>query len=216
MKLLKKTIKLLFYLLMIPLVYFIVALILTFSTIERELELNNYDHEVFLNTNGIHLDIIIPIKDINRDLLRGIKRKLNERYISFGWGDENFYINTPTWDDLTMSNACKAMFMNSSTLMHITRYQESKNSWSRIEISDQELQKLNDYLLESFKLDENGKKVILEGKGYHSNDDFYKANGSYSCLNTCNSWVNSALKKSGMKSCRWTPFDFGLLDLYTE
>ncbi|MBL4888255.1 MAG: DUF2459 domain-containing protein, partial [Flavobacteriaceae bacterium] len=46
------------------------------------------------------------------------------------------------------------------------------------------------------------------------NDDFYKANGSFSCLKTCNSWANSAFKESGLKSCFWTPFDFGLINKY--
>ncbi|REG87882.1 uncharacterized protein DUF2459 [Winogradskyella sediminis] len=57
-------------------------------------------------------------------------------------------------------------------------------------------------------------KIILENQGYSSIDDFYKAKGSYSCFKTCNSWVNSAFKESGLKSCLWTPFDFGLMNKY--
>ena len=63
-------------------------------------------------------------------------------------------------------------------------------------------------------LNDDGTKIILKNKGYTSNDDFYKAKGNYSCFKTCNSWVNTGFKESGLTSCLWTPFDFGLLNKY--
>ncbi|WP_370569699.1 DUF2459 domain-containing protein [Flaviramulus sp. BrNp1-15] len=45
---------------------------------------------------------------------------------------------------------------------------------------------------------------------------FIKQKESYSCLKTCNSWVNSALKMSDLKSCYWTPFDFGIINKYND
>ena len=74
----------------------------------------------------------------------------------------------------------------------------------------------NDPLFQSseFKINENGMKIILDNKGYSTRDDFYKSEGSYSCFKTCNSWVNIGFKKSGLKSCYWTPFDFGLINKY--
>jgi len=55
---------------------------------------------------------------------------------------------------------------------------------------------------------------MLEGSGYGSKDDFYRANSSYSCFKTCNTWVNTAFKESGLKAALWTPFDFGLMGYY--
>lgn len=124
------------------------------------------------------------------------------------------FINTPTWGDLTFNNAFKALFLKSSTLMHINRYTKKQNDWVEVNINKNELQELNSYLLHSFLTDLNGDKILLKDEGYGSNDDFYKAKGSYSCLKTCNTWVNSGFKQSGLKSCFWTPFDFGLLGKY--
>lgn len=98
--------------------------------------------------------------------------------------------------------------------MHVTRYKQKHPDWVQIEIHASELQKLNTYLFNTFETDAIGKKIILENKGYTSIDDFYKAKGSYSIFKTCNSWVNSGFKESGLKSCLWTPFDFGLLNKY--
>lgn len=129
-------------------------------------------------------------------------------------GDAEFYLNTPTWGDLTFTNAFSAMFLNSATLMHVTRYGSKRADWVEVKVSETELQRLNDFLRGSFQTDAQGNKLILEGQGYFANDDFYKANGSYSCFKTCNSWVNSGFRQSGLKSCFWTPFGFGLMNKY--
>ena len=170
---------------------------------------------IYLNTNGVHLDIIIPVSEIDNDLKKGLKMK-DEKYLSFGWGDENFYLNTPTWNDLTFKNAFSALFLDSNTLSHLTKYSEKNSEWTVVNLNEKQLAKLNKYILTSFKFDESGNKMILENKGYSTNDDFYKAIGSYSCIKTCNSWANSALKRSDLKSCYWTPFDFGIINKYKD
>ncbi len=214
MKLVKRIIKWFLYFLLIPISYIIISLILTAITIDRKIYNEDNDKTIFLNTNGVHLDIIIPKNTIDSLLLAGLKYEQADNYLSFGWGDENFYINTPTWGDLTFSNAFKAMFLKSSTLMHVTRYKSIRSDWIEIKISDTEFEKLNAYVLHTFKTNESGIKSRLENQGYSAIDDFYKANDSYSCFKTCNSWVNSGFKESGLKSCVWTPFDFGLMNKY--
>lgn len=214
MKLVKRILKWGVYVVLIPGSYLTISFILTTVTIDRKRENQNLNKSIYLSTNGVHLDIIIPVDDMDSGLLEGIKRKQSDRYLSFGWGDENFYINTPTWGDLTFTNACKALFFRSSTLMHVTRYQSPLSDWVEIKISEAELDEMNDYLQNSFGTNESGMKILLKDQGYSSIDDFYKAEGSYSCFNTCNSWVNTGFKQSGLKSCLWTPFDFGLMNKY--
>ena len=98
--------------------------------------------------------------------------------------------------------------------MHVTRYNQYREGWIPISITETERQKLNAYIQKSFKIDPAGNKVKLAGSGYGSKDDFYRANGSYSCFKTCNTWANTAFKESGLKAAIWTPFDFGLLGNY--
>lgn len=210
----KKIIKWILYFSLIPTIYIITSLVLSSITIDRILTHESSEKMIYLNTNGVHLDIIFPIENIDSLVLSGINYVRNKKYLSFGWGDENFYIHTPTWGHLTFNNAFRAMFLKSSTLIHVTRYRQKRSDWIEVKINKSELQKLNHYLLNTFETNKDGMKIILENKGYSSIDDFYKSKGSYSCFKTCNSWVNTGFKESGLKSCLWTPFDFGLISKY--
>lgn len=198
---------------LIPIHFLLISLVLTFIPV------NNFNDEskvaeVYLSTNGIHLDIVIPNQYVPKTLLSQMTVNQNEKYLSFGWGDENFYINTPTWNDLTYSNAFNALFLNSTSLMHVTRYENKQSHWVEVQVGSQQLEKLNNFIFKSFALDDNQSAILLPNQGYHESDNFYKSNASYSCINTCNSWVNSAFKESGLPACLWTPFDFGLISKY--
>jgi len=214
MKILKKIAKWVLYVLLIPLLYLLISLVLTWITVNEKFDQHAADKSIFLTTNGVHLEIILPKNNIDSLLISGIHHKVSENYLSFGWGDENFYLHTPTWADVTFKNSFQAVFFKGETLVHITRYESIQSDWTEIKISETALARLNAYLLETFSLNEAGKKIMLENKGYSARDDFYKATGNYSCFKTCNSWVNTGFKKSGLKACLWTPFDFGLINKY--
>ncbi|MEM8888655.1 MAG: DUF2459 domain-containing protein [Bacteroidota bacterium] len=209
----KRLLKGILILISIPLLYFLMAYIC--SNIEVGENSKSEDAYVYLNTNGIHLDIILPKAYLSPALQEGLKETPSTAYYSFGWGDRDFYLNTPEWKDLKFSTAFSAMFLKSPTLMHVSRYRNSYSDWAKIPISLEQLAKLNSYILETFAQNESGEKILLEGRGYSWNDDFYEAKGNYSCFNTCNSWVNGVLKKSGLQACLWTPFDFSLMEIHT-
>ncbi len=214
MRVLKLTLKSFLLLLGIILCYLIIALVFSKITISKRNTDAPLFTSIFLKTNGVHLDLALPKDKMNDELLKGILEVEKTNYIAFGWGDENFYINTPTWADLTFSNAFSALFLNNSSLIHITKYYQPRKKWIEIPVSKEEFQKLENYLLSHFIIDKNGQKILLEDKSYTSNDDFYKAKGSYSCFKTCNTWINTGFKTAGLKSSYWTPFDFGLLHKY--
>ena len=58
--------------------------------------------------------------------------------------------------------------------------------------------------------------MLVPQKLYGANNSFYRANGSYSPIKTCNTWVNDGFKESGLKASYWTLFDFGLLNKYSK
>jgi uncharacterized protein (TIGR02117 family) len=214
MKLLHKILKWFLYFLCIPIGYLLISLLLTSITLNGVKLADENKKEIFLSTNGVHLEIIIPVHDLSIELKEDMDFTPDDKYVSFGWGDENFYLNTPTWADLTIKNSFIALFIKGPTLIHLTRPKQVENSWTKVVIGESELIKLNQYISESFKKDENGSKIIINSSGYSVNDDFYKANGNFSCFKTCNTWVNKGFKESDLKSCLWTPFDFGLINKY--
>lgn len=214
MKTIRKIIKWILSALAIPIIYLVVSFILTFITVNNtDTDVDNTE-TIYLSTNGIHLSIILEREDLPPSFVNGLVCSPSDNYLSIGWGDEVFYLNTPTWSDLTFKNAFNALFLKSSSLIHLTRYRRPQTNWVEIKVSKSELNNINELILQTFLTDSNGDKILLKGEGYSDNDDFYKAKGSYSCFKTCNSWVNTIFKKSGLKSCLWTPFDFGLINKY--
>ncbi|WP_196892960.1 DUF2459 domain-containing protein [Aureivirga marina] len=201
--------------LLIPVLYGIISLITTYITIHPKELSEEKNKIIYLATNGVHLDIVLPVSEMNSTLKNGLHFSNNSKYIAFGWGDKDFYLNTPSWSDLTFKNAMKALFYKSETLMHLTEFYRQESDWVKIAVSDVELKKMNTYLENAFQI-ENDKKVLLLNEGYGYDDQFYKANGSYSCFKTCNSWVNNAFKYVGLKHSLWTPYSFRLIDLYKE
>lgn len=184
--------------------------------------------EVFLLTNGVHTDIVLPAKTNVKDWTTHINPiatktdNSNTKYVAFGWGDKGFYLETPTWSDLKTSTAFNALFYLGSTAMHTTFYGdlEENENCKKIFISQTNYQKLVSYVENSFKVDKTGNyQLILQGQNNHSygNDDlFFEAKGAYSLFYTCNTWTNNALKAADMKACLWTLFDKPILAKYEK
>ncbi len=212
----KKILKFLGVILIIPIAYLIISLVSSYITVNTSDDLADKKHSIYLASNGIHLEIIIPKNELDRSILDGLTYNNQEQFFSFGWGDRTFYIKTSTWSDFTILNKCKAAFVNSPALLHVTKYFAIRSDWVEIKLTPTQFKKLTTYIKSSFRLDERNKKIVLPGLGYHNNDDFYEANGGYNCFNTCNTWVNTAFKQSGIKACLWTPFDFRLLSIHQK
>lgn len=214
MRYLKRIVKWSLVFLLLPLSYLIISLLLTSITVNKSHQNDSNTESIYLNTNGVHLNIVLPIAQIDAALLRDLKYFDEDSYLSFGWGEENFYIHTPNWSDLTFRNAISALFVQSSTLMHVSRHRVKQADWIEVKLSQTQLKQLHTYVRHSFKTDSNGFKIMLIDQGYTPSDDFYKAHGNYTIFNTCNTWVNTGFKESGLKACLWTPFDFGLIRKY--
>lgn len=212
---LKKTIsRLVLLLFLLPVLYLAVALVCgKISINDSEVHLQK-KQTIYLSTNGLHLDIVLPADYASSQLTDDLNFTFQDKFLSFGWGDKDFYLNTPEWSDLETKVAFNALFLKSESLVHITRYRNKMEDWVEVQISQEELNKLNNYLYQSFQKDDLGKKILLKDKGYTATDDFYQAYGSYSIFFTCNTWANKAFSDSGLKACLWTPFDFALLDIY--
>ena len=166
---------------------------------------------IYLSTSGVHLDIIIPVDLMTAEMREQLWHNKTAELLAFGWGDKGFYLDTPTWAELSPKVALNAMLLPSPTTMHVTEYQTINSLWAAIDLSQDQLDVLNDYLKGYFALDASGKFQELLGQGYTPQDRFYEANGKYHCFKTCNTWVNTALKKMGLRTAVWTPVDKGVL-----
>ncbi len=172
----------------------------------------------YLCSDGIHTDFVLPVCNEVHDWKRLIKQECYENrivdgnFIGFGWGDRGFYLDIPTWNDLTFKVAFKAMVIPSKTLMHVKALNtlpRDKKKFSKMVLNPEQYKALCDYIYSYFKL-ENGEPILLAGKGYSPNDNFYEALSKYHALNTCNFWVNRGLIRVGVRTSFWSPSDRGI------
>lgn len=176
--------------------------------------------EVFLISNGVHTDICLPINENNniwKDLFNpnqfnGLAK--NPKYISFGWGDKGFYLDTPTWADLTVKTAIKAALFPSSTAIHVTykiKKPQLSESIKSFRINESALNKLEEYIVSYIKIKEK-QSILIDCCRYPGVfDNFYEAKGNYHVFKTCNVWTNNAIKKAGVKTAIWTPFSSAII-----
>nr|WP_288834976.1 TIGR02117 family protein [uncultured Flavobacterium sp.] len=218
----KILLKLVLFLLGLILLYVIVAYLLSKITIEKEAD-TKPEVKIFILTNGVHTDIVMPTISEQMDWSQQIQFKNTQaadstyNYIAMGWGDKGFYLETPEWSDLKASVALKAVSGLSTTAIHATYYKQMKlgNDCKSMRISKEQYQRLITYITNSFQKDASGNFIpIITDANYGKTDAFYEANGSYSIFKTCNSWTNSALKACGQKCCLWTATDSGIFSKY--
>jgi len=177
---------------------------------------------VFLHSNGVHTDIVVPIKTPQLDWSQQLPFRnipsgdTTTRYIAFGWGDKGFYLDTPTWADLKFSTAFVAAFWLGSSAVHATYLHGLVPGPATVplHLSHAEYARLIAYIQHSFRYDAAGRVQHIKGHSYGRDDAFYEARRVYSFLYTCNTWTNNALKASGQKACLWTPADSGILYQY--
>jgi len=215
----KKILRILKLVLLIPLsilFYVLIAFVCSYIPYNRAFKESSSDSvKIFLHSNGVHTDILVPVKNEQKDwsaLLPNLPASTS--YVAMGWGDKGFYLNTPTWADLKFSTAFKAAFWMSTTAMHITPYEQapelSENTVG-VNISKEQYQILCIYIENSFQYNEEKQLTLLRHDPRYYRGNFYDAVGTYSILTSCNSWVNKAMKVSGIRTCLWTPFDWPLL-----
>lgn len=200
------------YLLLFLGLYVGISVLLSLIPTNRASSPTGGGNRIYVHSNGVHLDLIFPLELIPADLLAQLAHAPSSQLLAFGWGDKGFYLDTPTWAELSPKVAIKAMFLPSPTAMHVTEYDRVNPTWSYLELTDEQLTDLWTYVRSSFDTQLGGGRITeLVGEGYTPRDRFYEAVGNYSLFKTCNTWVNKGLRRVGVKTAVWTPVDFGVL-----
>ena len=156
---------------------------------------------IYLHDNGRHVDVIVYDKD--------------GKYTGYGWGSKEFYLEVPTWNDLTYRAVYNATKKDNEVLMHVKRNLVRMEDWVPIGITKKQWNDLHKNLDKSFKLDSNAARIFV-ADGYGSSDSFYEAHGSYSLNYTCNSWTNDMLKNSGIYARKHAIFSKEVIEIHKK
>lgn len=179
---------------------------------------NSRDVDIFLISNDIHVGIALPVTNAIYDWKPFV---VNEhfpspetvKWIHFGWGDRQFYFEIPTWEHFTLKLAFDALFIPDQAVMHVEVLRltpdQSSDYVRKISISFETYQKLV-HAIKSWFILQNETPVIIPGKGYSPEDQFFEARGSYSLLKTCNIWTSDIFKEAGLAHPLWSPTKHGM------
>lgn len=164
---------------------------------------------IWVESNGVHTGIVVPkvAGGIDwRPLLRA-EHLRDPRYAgydhaSFGWGEAQFYLETPTWAEARVGTVAAAAFGSDATLVHVDHVPAPKpgRGTRPIMLSVAEYRRLAAFLRASIA-DPRAHRF-----GYGAYDVFYAGRGHYSAVATCNAWTGDALRYAGVKVGAWTPF----------
>tara|TARA_R110002012_G_C11632457_1_gene609917 strand:- start:556 stop:1125 length:570 start_codon:yes stop_codon:yes gene_type:complete len=151
---------------------------------------------IYLNDNGIHVDLVL--NDI-------------EGYTSYGWGSQHFFINGPTWSDISYKDIIHVLKNKDDVVIRETSYKSKRKYWVPVPLTKKQLDSLKNNISNSYYYYDN-KKVKV--KDSNNNITYYKAVGEYKYNYTCNSWTNDMLKNSDMYARKHTILSNKIINLY--
>lgn len=171
---------------------------------------------VFVETNGVHVSLIVPMAAAGEDLSDLIRPEhlsnpdLYGTHAMIGWGHKAVYRNAQTWGGVRSGDIVSAIIGSDETTLHV--YHRINPQPSRIRksfrVTPAQYRKIIAEIRTSFVLS-NGASVAYPA--YDADNLFYDSVGRYSAMNTCNEWTARVLRKAGVRIGAWTPMPGGVM-----
>lgn len=170
---------------------------------------------VFVESNGIHVGLIMPKRAAGVDW-RGwapARDLVDPRYaaydhVAIGWGEQAFFLETPTWSAVKPATIAAAAIGSDRTLLHVEHVPPPRANRSDVRailLRPAEYRRLAAFVQASVA------PTPRKYRGYARYDAFYTGRGHYDALRTCNAWTGDALRHAGVRVGRWTPFPVTVL-----
>ncbi|MBA3666768.1 MAG: TIGR02117 family protein [Sphingomonas sp.] len=205
----------------IPALYLLAALIGALIPVNAGWREPDQGVTVYLASNGIHVDLILPAKADGLDWRSILPTSdatdvpADANWIAFGAGERRVYLETPTWGDITPRTIWAAT-SGGDRVMHVEWTNDPTYAARVIRLTPSQYRRLWAAIRAGFALDANGRSIRVDHPGYGPRDAFYDGVGKASAIDTCNQWVASRLRLAGVKAPLWSPFVQGLVWRYRE
>jgi uncharacterized protein (TIGR02117 family) len=173
--------------------------------------------QIFLLTSLLHADFAIPVNDSMRARFSFLRAggipidHPNLRYLVFGWGARDFYIETKTLSDIRPLPALKGI-VGDDSVMHVLAASDVRKDEDAVPLTlpPGGLDRLLDFIERSFQ--KQGAVVRpIKGVSYGMSDAFFEGVGNFNILRPCNIWVAQGLRQAGLSTGVWTPTTWSLL-----
>ena len=141
----------------------------------------------------LHTGLTVKRSDIPRGHWPASGDFPHSKYIEVGWGDDDGYRRP-----LTSGIAMKALVGDRQTVLLAKgfgepigrKYRDPKFTLLAVDVSTAGMTRLCDYIEGTYALQKNGEPIRL-------GDGWYRARGTYSAFNTCNTWIARGLRTAG-------------------
>ena len=199
------------YLILLIFSYIFTVFILIFFPKKSKVASNLKNITIYIYYDTMHSDIILDTNSSKIDWQNLFPKLLKDkeyRYLEFGWGDRDTYLNTPDWGDLRVSTAFYALFINTPALIHLIYFNHIDNftNIKKVKVTKEQYRFIENRILKSF-----GDKITFVSKGYWGIDAFYSAKDKYNIFNTCNTWTGDILRDANITMSYWTPISYSVI-----
>ena len=154
---------------------------------------------VFVVHDAWHSAIVAKKADIPAGVLPEIEDFPSAEYLEFSWGDRDYF---PAPDG-GLGLALKAAFWSSGSVLHVVGFRDTVETTFpgaeiiEVVLSKESFQGLIKFISETFS--RPYPPTPAEPRpGLFPNGRFYSAEGKFSVLRTCNTWVAEALRAAGL------------------
>lgn len=132
-------------------------------------------------------------------------------FVTIGWGQKEFFLSTPTWGDLRLATALRAMVGAPSVLrIYYESALPSQSPWCRhMVISPVRYGDLARYIRREILADSVGRAIPVAPPTAGDQDVvFYEGRSLFHAFKTCNTWVLGGVKTAGLPAPLWTPLAY--------
>lgn len=198
------------------LAYLACALALGLVPVNRGFEPSPGGTIVYLRSNGVHAELVLPVVSRAADLRARLPRSpagmQPATHVSIGWGDRRVYPETRTWADLREWSAVRALLGLNGAVLHVEFVAApfSEDGLLALALPDRQFTRLAEGVLATFVRNDAGEPVTAQARGYGLRDAFYHAHGRFDAFRTCNEWVRRILADAGVRTAAWSPFQQAL------
>ena len=174
--------------------------------------------EIYIRSNGIHLEFVLPNDATgplgDKAVVDGASPYLDQSpYLAYGWGERDFFLNTPTWGDFDLLTAIHSLLWQTDILMRVQPVwrRPSGDHVRVLRVAPAQRAAIVAYIRASIRFNANGDVTTVPSRLYDPNGVFLEGVGTYSPFYTCNEWVNEGLKRAGIRTALWSPFPYGVM-----
>jgi len=154
---------------------------------------------IFIVHNSWHASIVISRDDLGVSALPELSDFPDAKFIEFSWGDQDFFPDP----DSGVWAALRAAFWSGGSVLHMVGFSQNVYQFYggaevfTLRLTPAALQQVIGHISQSFTRD-NSSKRAKAAPGLFAYSRFYPANGKFSLLRTCNTWVAEALEAAGI------------------